>query len=53
MSTYLHKWLAGETRLDDEEFSQAAVKREEFLKLQERNRLPAISKRDGLRFEPE
>ena len=45
MSPSLHKWLAAETRLADKEFSQAAVNREESLKLRRRNSIPVISKK--------
>jgi len=48
----LHKWLEAETHLADGEFLEVAVKRKEFVKLQGRNRIPVISKRDGQHIKP-
>jgi len=42
----LHTWVTAETHAADGELQNVAVNRVEFLKLRERARIPAVSKRD-------
>jgi len=49
----LNNRLAAETYPADGELLQVAVKREEFLKLRGRTRIPVVAKRDGQHFRPE
>jgi hypothetical protein len=53
ISMSLHTLLAAVTHRAVGEFLQAAVNREEFLKLRERALIPAVSERDGQEFKPE
>ena len=53
ISTPLHTRLTAETCPADGEFLQVTVKREEFLELRGRTRLPAISNPDRKHFKHE
>jgi hypothetical protein len=50
VSRTLHTRLVAATHTADGELLQVAVNREEFLKLQERTRVPVLSKRDRQHF---